>query len=385
MKKIFVMALAVAAVTACSKDEPTPQVEGEKQQLNIITSIGTRAVVAGTTMPQGSAIGVHVTQDTPEAAYTGMNYVAGGENLQTGQNVRFDNTANASVWVSQTAGGQAARLMIGAKEGTIYGYYPYTATVTGVGADATIPATVLTTGNIDLSTAAAASKNYDAGEVDYLYYKPAGDRATVSSATTVTALLTMEHAMASVSFRMYVSSEAPVVNDGDANYYLMGYTIKNKQGKSLFVAPTANTTMKIADGTIATTATGGEITRTLNNATGYTLTRATGANATEQEKNGLVWFGNLTLPITSIAHQTVNGLEVSDDIEIVFSIKKGSNGTPENYVVPLVVNQANGSDKWEAGKNYQYTIKVNAFEALSIEGVTVAAWNDVIGGDITID
>lgn len=387
MKKIFVMALAVAAVTACSKNEPAPHVEGEKQQLNILTSVGTRAVVAGATLPQSSAIGVHVTQGSGSVtAYAGENYVVGGENLETGQNVRFDNAVNASEWVSQTAGGQAARLMIGATEGTIYGYYPYTATVTNVGADATIPAGVLATGNITLTDAIAASKNYDANEVDYLYYKPAADRAKVSSATTATAPLTMEHAMASVSFRMYVSSEAPVVNNGDANYYLMGYTIKNKQSKTLFKVPsTVNTSMKIADGTITTTASGGEIARTLNSTDGYALTRVAAADATDNEKNALVWFGNLTLPIDAIAHSTVNGLEVSDDIEIVFSIKKGLSGTAENYVVPLVVDASNGSDKWKAGKNYQYTVKVNAFLGLSIQQVTVAPWNDVIGGDITID
>lgn len=386
MKKIFVMALAVAAATACSKNEPAPHVEGEKQQLNILTSIGTRAVISGTTLPQGSAIGVHVTQgNAPEVAYQGENYAPGGENLQLGENVRFDNSANANEWVSQTSGGQAARLMIGATEGTIYGYYPYTATVMNVGADATIPLTVVTTGDIDLSAAANGSKNYDGDEVDYLYYKPAGERAKVSSATTATAPLSMAHALASVSFRMYVSSDAPVVSDGDANYYLMGYTIKNKQGQSLFVAPTANTTMKIADGTITTTAGGGEISRTLNSPDGYALTRVAGADATEGEKGALVWFGNLTLPIPDIASQLVNGVNISDDIEIIFSIKKGLNGAAKNYAVPLVVDTTNGSDKWVAGNNYQYTVKVNAFLGLSIQQVTVTDWNDVIGGDITIE
>lgn len=396
MKRIIAIAMAVAAVTACSKNEPAPGVEGQKQQLNILTSVSTsRAVVAGITMPQGSAIGVHVTQGAggPATAYEGENYPdAAGENLQYGQNVRFDNARAVSEWDSKEAGGSVKRLMIGAEEGTVYGYYPYADAVTGVGDAATIPVNALRSGNIDLTAAAAASKNYAATETDYLYYKPdASGRKTVKSASTTTVPLSMAHAMASVSFCMYVSSEAPIVNNGDEKYYLMGYTIKNKTGKTLFVATDDNSsTMKIADGTI-TTGSGGEITRTLNSSSnGYALPRVAGADATPSEKGDLVWFGNLTFPIAAIAHSTVNGVEVSDDIEIVFSIKKGSNGTPENYVVPLVVktgdpDSTKDSDKWLAGKNYQYTVKLNAFLALGIQQVTVADWVDVVGGDITIE
>lgn len=394
MKRIIAIAMAVAAVTACNKNETAPGVEGQKQQLNILTSVSTsRAVVAGTTLPQGSAIGVHVTQGSaPVTAYVGENYPdAAGENLQSGQNVRFDNTSNANEWVSEESGGSVKRLMIGAEEGTVYGYYPYADAVTGVGADATIPVNALLSGNIDLSSAIAASKNYAAAEVDYLYYKPdASGRKTVKSTSTTTAPLSMAHAMASVSFRMYVSSEAPIVNNGDANYYLMGYTIKNKTSKTLFVATDDNSsTMKIADGTI-TTGSGGEISRTLNAPSGYALHRVDLAEASDSEKGDLVWFGNLTFPIAAIAHSTVNSVEISNDIEIVFSIKKGSGGTPENYVVPLVVDLSNGdsnlhSDKWLAGNNYQYTIRLNAFLALGIEQVSVAPWADVVGGDITIE
>lgn len=394
MKRIIAIAMAVAAVTACNKNETAPGVEGQKQQLNILTSVSTsRAVVAGTTLPQGSAIGVHVTQGSaPVTAYVGENYPdAAGENLQSGQNVRFDNTSNVNEWVSEDGASNVKRLMIGAEEGTVYGYYPYTDALTGVGADATIPVKALLSGNIDLSSAAAASKNYAAAEVDYLYYKPdASGRKTVKSASTTTAPLSMAHAMASVSFRMYVSHDAPAVNNGDANYYLMGYTIKNKTSKTLFVATDDNSsTMKIADGTI-TTGSGGEISRTLNAPSGYALHRVDLAEASDSEKGDLVWFGNLTFPIAAIAHSTVNSVEISNDIEIVFSIKKGSGGTPENYVVPLVVDLSNSnadlhSDKWLAGNNYQYTIRLNAFLALGIEQVSVAPWADVVGGDITIE
>lgn len=394
MKRIIAIAMAVAAVTACNKNETAPGVEGQKQQLNILTSVSTsRAVVAGNTLPQGSAIGVHVTQGTaPVTAYVGENYPdAAGENLQSGQNVRFDNTSNVNEWVSEDGASNVKRLMIGAEEGTVYGYYPYTDALTGVGADATIPVKALLSGNIDLSSAAAASKNYAAAEVDYLYYKPdASGRKTVKSASTTTAPLSMAHAMASVSFRMYVSHDAPAVNNGDANYYLMGYTIKNKTSKTLFVATDDNSsTMKIADGTI-TTGSGGEISRTLNAPSGYALHRVDLAEASDSEKGDLVWFGNLTFPIAAIAHSTVNSVEISNDIEIVFSIKKGSSGTPENYVVPLVVDLSNSnadlhSDKWLAGNNYQYTIRLNAFLALGIEQVSVAPWADVVGGDITIE
>lgn len=393
MKKILVMAMAAATVAACSKNEPAPVDNGQKQQLNVLTSVGgTRAVVAQNTLPQSSVIGVHVTQqgNSGTEVYKGQNYVAEGENLQNGENVRFDNTTDAGTWVSQNESNQVKKLMIGSKEGTVYGYYPYATAVEGVGDNATIPAGTLASGNIDLSSAGDGSQNYDDAEVDYLYYKPeAPGRATVSGTTTTVVKLTMAHAMASVSFRMYVSADAPIINNGDEYYYLMGYTIRNKSGNSA-IAAGADVKMNIADGTIdqsgATLAT--QITRTLNNGTGYKLTRVSGSNATDGDKNALVWFGHLTFPIETIAHTQKTG--VADDIEVVFEIKKGSSGSPANYTVPLAVttnvsDQTLSSDKWLAGRNYQYTVKLNAFLELGIEQVSVAEWISVTGGDMTIE
>lgn len=402
MNKIIFMALAAALVSSCSKEEETPEpYSGPTEQFNIFTSVlggratgNTRAVIAGTAMPAESAIGVQVTQNSgEEAAYTGIQSPNSEENDKryiNGQNIYFK--GGGSVWGSFAPSTSNAKgLYIGSEVGTVYAYYPYAQTVTGVGEVATVPVTMLNKADIVPGEVTEGKAYYATGETDYLYYAPTADgRATVSSTSKATATLTMAHAMASVSFRMYVSKDAPALTaeaNGDENYYLMGYTIQNKTDKTVLRAVSGENyyEMKIADGTIAAkssqTDTGGTIERTINpetSPTGYALTRSTenGGTASETEKNKLIWFSNLILPVSSIAE---------GDIEVVFSIRKGSktNGNDAvNYAVPLVVTETSG--KWEAGKNYQYTVKLNAFLQLGITDVTVTDWVDVVGGDMVI-
>lgn len=402
MNKIILMALAAALVSSCSKEEEAPEpYRGPTEQFNIFTSVlggrstgNTRAVIAGTAMPNESVIGVQVTQNIGgEAAYTGIQSPNTEENdkrYTDGQNIYFK--GGGSTWASfdPSATTTAKGLYIGSEKGTVYAYYPYAQTVTGIGAAATVPVTILNEADIVPGEAAANTACYATGETDYLYYKPAADRATVSSTSRATATLTMAHAMASVSFRMYVSKDAPALTtklNGDDKYYLMGYTIQNKTGKKALRAVNTSDfyTMKIADGTIAAASgqeeTGGTIKRTINpstSTTGYALTRSTqdGGTASDSEKNGLIWFSNLVLPVTSIT---------AGDIEVVFSIRKGSKtegNDAVNYAVPLAVTDTSG--KWEAGNNYQYTVKLNAFLQLGITDVTVTDWVNVVGGDMVI-
>ena len=408
MKKILLMALAAAFITACSENEPMPEVNnGPSEQFNILTSVvGSRAtetpdgVIKGQSMPAGSVIGVQVTQGSGEsvAAYAGMQPTASGaaEHYENGTNIYFKEGSGTWASYDPTSSTTAKKLYIGSEVGTVYAYYPYTTTVTNLGESATVPATVLTTGDIAPGTPTGGTAYYTAGEVDYLYYKPASDRATVSSTSKATATLTMHHAMASVSFRMYVSKNAPTIDKGskgDENYYLMGYTIQNAQNKSVFKAASEQSgyTMNIATGAITATA-GGALARTINKdvtpTSGYALTRSTeeSGTASDSELSGLPWFSNLVIPLDKITQ---------GDIEVAFSIRKGSSTTDNNpisYVVPLTVKEStgdsgankDGSDMWLAGNNYQYTVKVNAFDELNITDVTVTKWVDVVGGDMEI-
>ena len=419
MNKIIFMALAAALVSSCSKEEEKAlDINGPKEQLNILTRIqNTRAVVEGTTLPKGSVIGVHVTEPDSEneKVYVGQKFTGDATNLtilENGENVNF--TFGESNWDCKTSDGNgAAKLMIGATTGTIYAFYPRTTTtaITGIGKKATIPVTIENEGKIIVPENQNEKKNFTTEkENDWLYYKPSesatrvdgATRATVSSTTTATATLTMAHAMARVSFRMYVSKDAPTVGEsGDEKYYLMGYTIKNKQGKTLLCAHNKQEStsraadidyikMNIATGAITTEegAKGGTIARTIfqtdEESAGYALTRFTGDAGTSGNDTGtLLQFSNLVVPIASISQETKPG--ISDDLEVVFSIRKGeaSNGSNvANYTVPLAVTET--STAWEAGKNYIYTVKLSAFLGLSIEQVTVEDWVDVVGGDMVI-
>lgn len=403
MKKILMLTLAAAAFTGCSKQGSNE--DGPAEKLNILTSISTRTAIDGTAMPEGSSIGVHVTAAGGNSAYTGIN---GSEDdkYADGQNVRFTNATGENNWASVNEENTASKqLLLGSEVGTVYAYYPFVKKVDGVGNAASIPVSILNKGVIDVAgakdgadgTAPAVTAEE---EKDYLYDGQT-NRATVSSSTTTTAKLKMNHALARVSFIVYTSNGAPSAVQGDASstYRLAGYVIKNKTGKTLLHANVpalddeanfskdTHAAMKISDGSISNTLSGGQIERTVKN---YVMARSASEDKSGNDAavKASKRVSNLVFPIANIPATTVNSDNVSDDLEVVFAIESYANNsdTPAktaNYAIPFAV-VAGQSDSWEAGKNYTYTVKFTG-TALSIETVTVTDWTEVVGGDMEIE
>lgn len=411
MKQLFVLALAAAAIVGCSKNENGGNDSAvdlsQAQQLKVLTSVSntTRTAVDGTTLPVGSAIGVMVTNENGDADFTPTatgNGNADGGYYTNGRNIRFANEAGENTWASVTTDGKTKLLLFaGEEKGQIFGYYPYTedANVLGIGNATTIPVKILNSGNIivsedegqgkldgvDSKFAATAEE-----EIDFMYNTK---NDVVGAKTTTTAKLEMQHALSRVSFRVYTSAEAQDAVQGDAaSYYqLVGYTIKNKSNGQTegelhaqfnYTADVDATRMNIQTGEITGTIAGGEIARTIE---GYKMVKST-ANDDENNKiaaDASYRVSNLLFPLDNI---TADGNNKSENIEVVFSIRRMKNGgtsdvEPVGYALPFDVSTVT---KWEAGKNYTYTVKFTG-NSLSIETVTVTDWVEVVGGDMEIE
>ena len=409
MKKLFVLALAAAAIVGCSKNENGNEgsgvFQGQSQQLKVLTSVSTKTAVDGTVLPVGSAIGVMVTNEAGDADFTPTatgNDNADGGYYTDGRNVRFANEAGVNTWASVNTSGQTKLLLFqGEEKGKVFGYYPYTedANVLGIGDATTIPVKILNEGTIivsdepgqgtlngeDSKLAATAAE-----EIDFMYNTR---NDVVGAKTTTTAKLEMQHALSRVSFRVYTSAEAQdaVQGDADSYYQLVGYTIKNKsngQGEGelhaqfKYTADADATRMNIQTGNIANTIAGGEIARTIE---GYKMVQSEANDETNNKAAADKSYrvSNLLFPLANI---TADASNKSENIEVVFSIQRMKNdGTsdvaPVGYALPFDVSTVTS---WEKGKNYTYTVKFTG-NSLSIETVTVTDWVEVVGGNMEIE
>lgn len=423
MKKLFVFALAAAAIVGCSKNENGGNDSAvdlsQAQQLKVLTSVSntTRTAVDGKTLPVGSAIGVMVTNEDGDADFVPANKIgngnADGGYYQDGRNIRFANEAGENTWASVNTQGQTKLLLFsGEEKGKIFGYYPYTddANVLGIGAATTIPVKILNTGNIVVGdkTGQGTLDGEDSKfaytaeeEIDFMYNTR---NDVVGAKTTTTARLAMNHALSRVSFRIYTSKEAQNAVEGeeDSYYQFVGYTIKNKSNDQAegelhaqfkYTADADATRMNIQTGEITGTIAGGQIARTIE---GYKMVRST-ANDTDNNKiaaDNSFRVSNLLFPLDNIAADENNH---SKNIEVVISIQRmKADGTkptttdkdgatvniaPQGYPLPFDVSTHTA---WEAGKNYTYTIKFTG-NSLSIETVTVEDWVEVAGGSMEIE
>ena len=411
MKKLCVFAVAAATMVGCNETEnganESPVDLSQAQQLKVLTSVSntTRTAVDGTTLPVGSAIGVMVTDEAGTADFvptaTGNGNADGGY-YTDGRNVRFANEAGENTWAAVNTEGQTKLLLFaGEEKGKVFGYYPYTedANVLGIGAATTVPVKILNSGNIivgeDMGQGTLdgvdSKKAYTAEEEIDFMYNTRND--IVGAKTTTTAKLTMNHAMARVSFRVYTSAEAQdaVQGETDSYYRLVGYTIKNKSNDQAegelhasfnYSADADATRMNIQDGTITGTIAGGEIARTIE---GYKMVRSAANDETSNKTAADASYrvSNLLFPLANI---TADANNKSQNIEVVFSIQRmNADDTeaiaPVGYALPFDVSTVTA---WEAGKNYTYTVKFTG-NSLSIETVTVTDWVEVVGGDMEIE
>lgn len=294
--------------------------------------------------------------------------------------------------------------------GRVYAYYPYNSTLgtslTNITqeSDLVIPVEVLTSGTI-VATTNNAKKYWNTNtwsnvlaankvnlsldtEKDYLYFEPGTAGRYVNNGRTAGETpvkpeddadntnatnpgykinLSMHHALAMVSFRVYDGGSL-----SSNNVDLTKIQIKNSDGSTANPFKTGNGSMSLVDGSITGSLTAGSIER---NITGYTLMRQIPAGGAES---------NQTFIAAGTGTNAINGKTVSktvsaiiypispafgdDDIEVVITLKEGNNPAVD-YPVILPGNA------WEANNNYIYTLSAGR-NKLTVMDVSVEAWVD---------
>ena len=209
------------------------------------------------------------------------------------------------------------------------------------------------TDNSDSQTSTKDKILAASGEVDYMY----ADQSTSVKASykngdtnkTGKVTLTMKHALAMVSFRVY--ADHTYKNTGAFTKLVLA----NKSGGTTILNNGASPTMKIKDGTITVGSSPTAVTYTRDIAN-YTLSKATADTdqARATAKNNARKTSILVLPESTVDKSTVEATLTIDNQE---------------YKVAL---PSSGS-AWEAGKNYLYTVKLSGSE-LVISSVTVTQW-----------
>lgn len=218
--------------------------------------------------------------------------------------------------------------------------------------------------NSDSNSSGSAKILAASGEVDYMYADQGstGVKASYkngSDSKTGKVTLTMKHALAMVSFRVY--ADHTYKNTGAFTKLVLA----NKSGGTTILNNGASPTMKIKDGTITVGSSPTAVTYTRDIAN-YTLSKA--AADTDQArataKNSARKASILVLPESTVDKSTVEATLTID---------------AQDYKVAL---PGSGS-AWEAGKNYLYTVKLSGSE-LVISSVTVTEWTTV-ASDASLD
>ena len=356
-------------------------------------------------LPEGQDTGVAELQVSPQVVLTRGAIDAGSDASAVGKalgsiavyaNSKTTNkttnnyglyTYNSSAWGNSATD----KIYLSAEEATIYAYQPgsngefqsgstalkatnssgeYTESSTisisvfpGKSGDANATIDFQSTDNSESNSSGSAKILAASGEVDYMY----ADQSTAVKASykkddtskTGKVTLAMKHALAMVSFRVYA----------DHTYKNTGAFAKlvlaNKSGGTTILNNGASPTMKIKDGTITAGSSPVAVTYTRDIAN-YTLSKA--AADTDQArttaKNNAKKASILVLPESTVDKSTVEATLTIDN---------------QDYKVAL---PGSGS-KWEAGKNYLYTVKLSGSE-LVISSVTVTEWTTVVS-DASLD
>lgn len=353
-------------------------------------------------LPEGQDTGVAELQVSPQVVLTRGAIDAGSDASAVGtalgsiavyanSTTTNKKTNNYGVYTySSSAWGNSAtdKIYLSAEEATIYAHYPayqpgsngeFQSGSTALKAsgssgeytdNSTINISVFpgSTGSVNAKIDFQSTDNSDSqtstkdkilaasGEVDYMY----ADQSTAVKASykngdtnkTGKVTLAMKHALAMVSFRVY--ADHTYKNTGAFTKLVLA----NKSGNTT-LNNGASPTMKIKDGTITPGSSPAAVTYT-RDIENYPLPKAASsdASAATTAKNSARKASILVLPESTVDKSTVEATLTIDN---------------QDYKVAL---PGSGS-KWEAGKNYLYTVKLSGSE-LVISSVTVTQWTTVV-------
>ncbi len=318
--------MIATVLLSCSKQEelnPESAKTALSVKAGIMVGTPTKAIIDGTTFPDGSSIGVQVRK------LGQSNYLAG-----TLTNVKYTYAAAGTTWSTTTP------FYLTNVLGEVYAYYPYAIVGDNKTAFSTIPVTIDAT----ITTGA---------EIDYMYATPLTGVNSVSNATgKEKATLVMKHAFSQISFYVYKTNYSGTGT-------LTQFKIEDAAATTFIKTSSTALTMDITDGTLAGGAKG-TLDRTLT--APVTLT-AIAPDANIATLKGQVNATTLAVPTTAFA---------IGDIKFTFIID-GETYTATN----------NTAITWLPGKQYIYTAKLEG-TGLIILSATITDWDTESGGLIDI-
>lgn len=330
MKKVCMFAVFASMMfTACS-NEDLSNVESNKNELGVSASI------TGTVSSR-ALVTEFVTSDKIGIFVTGTNY--------TPKLATF--TCAASMGVTWTPPELVTdRIYLSNEIATIYGFYPSDATITG--------GTLANNTNNTINITVLASRDLDGatGIVDYMYatgpLNVTYPLATASNAAGKNSVaLVFHHALSKVSF---------IVNKGQfytGNGKLSKVTLTSTAGSPRF--QTGALTMNIGTGAIGGAANVDDL---------VIEGTAKDINIYPTPATPPVTAQTLFAPIASTADITLKLVVDSKEMAVILPT------APAN--------------KWEAGKNYTYTITVNGTN-LEVSSVSILGWDNVPSGSANVE
>ena len=394
----------------------------------IQTGNATKAVVDGAkiTYDQGSytetwcapGLGVVLTNKDVDGWYNADLSGYGGNHIW------FMGDPTGDTWVSKkgakgtTYDENKTEYNLSTEVGQVFAYYPYDATYNPTtvtqASDLKIPVSLITataTGNdIDAETSNAAkvwdpasgggawvnrtpipgaNVLADKTEKDYMYFDGtnaqgtntgryvnnghAGNAASANSNTDEDnpgygITLTMKHALAMVSFRVYDGGNLGTAGQVE----FVGFKIEDNGGTFL---NTSNGTMQIADGTLAIEARTGtpSIARTVTN---YTLKQQIPAGGTETANTFIEAGDTRGATVSPSVSALVYPVDfTTGSLKLTITLNDGT--TDQDYTVNIP------GRNWEKGQNYVYTLSAGR-NKLSITQVDVQDWHVVNADELPL-
>jgi hypothetical protein len=333
MKNIVKLAMISAFVfLSCEKQDNMENVH-KRVPLSVKAGISiepaTKAIVSGTTFPNGTKIGVQVLRSSDGNIY------------ETGALTNIEFTYDSA----NTSWSPSSVFNLTSTTGKVYAYYPYASQGTNDAFFSTIPATL-----------PSVAENGD--DTDYMYATPIieADKLVSNATGKSSASLTMNHALAQISFVVYKENypgtgsftQFKIEDAATTNWIILSKAVDD------------DLIMNITSGAI-TGGAKGILTRTLS--TPYILSitpPSADVNVLRTQVNATA----LVAPTTTIG---------AGEIKFTFTVD-GKSSTASNT----------SSVTWERGKQYIYKVKLSG-TGLSISSVTVTDWTPSAGDDIEIE
>lgn len=340
--KKFMGYAAMAALTigaaSCSNEEDFSNAMTDAQELrvnvgikNSANSVNTKAGITATKFTNKEEIGLYI--------YKGKGFAEEYPQVGTHKSKNAQYKENAGVWKVATPG---QGIVLSDIVGTVYAYYPYAASNDAVEAGV-IPVEVKADQGTGLSDGTK-----DDTQTDYMWATPVSE---VSNITTTSVNLSMNHALAMVSFK-FVKGDYP--GEGLIS------SIKLMNTKEIVKAGAA--TMDISNGALTVSGTKSDITIAPN---------------AKLAKNSGDEFANNEIA-RMLVYPVSEKFQTGDmKVQIVLDGKQ--------YTLPIPVKE--NADTFVAGQNYQYTFKLAGKEFGNEDDditVDVVEWKlvEAGGGDL---